>query len=207
MRDWRITGIDVDYAAIRDAGRTNAGPNVDFVAGDAKDADVLPPDTFDVVYMHGIFDQCVNHRAVLENGFRSLRPGGKLFYVAPDRNLYTWLSFITVGPLLVFKLRETNHDFRRFPRPKELDRLLSNIGFNVEPDPQHPEQGHHLGLEYTTRMNPLGIANAVRRRDLRPIQFEFTKARWWLGNGFMGEYLGVAEKPATKSAAGRFQNV
>lgn len=193
---WEIVGIDVDALAIDEArARFDGAPDVGFRVGDVRDPAALETGAFDLVYAHGIFDHCAGHRAIAESCRRALRPGGKLFYVAPDRNIATWLGFVSAGPRLFFALGERSHvhDFRRFGRPDEMDRLLKGVGFEVARDPGDPGRALHRGVEY--RSGPLGIWLGVRRRDLGALEFELTRPRWWLGDGFRGEYLGVAVKP------------
>jgi alpha-beta hydrolase superfamily lysophospholipase/2-polyprenyl-3-methyl-5-hydroxy-6-metoxy-1,4-benzoquinol methylase len=196
FREWEIDGYDIDYKAIRAARRSFTDvPSVRFHAGDIRDRDILPSNQFDVVYMHGILDHCGEHRAVLANVYRALKPGGRLFYVAPDRNPYTWLSFVTIGPLFVSGLYKSTHDFRRFVRPTELFRLLEDLGYRSLP--RHGESGSPAiaGLEYTTKLNPIAAGRAFRKRSLSDFTIVLTKAPSLLGGGYWGEYVGVAEKP------------
>jgi alpha-beta hydrolase superfamily lysophospholipase/2-polyprenyl-3-methyl-5-hydroxy-6-metoxy-1,4-benzoquinol methylase len=196
LRDWDIEGFDVDYKAIRAARRSFADlPSIQFHLGDIREANVLPSDQFDVVYMHGIFDHCGEHRSVLENVHRALKPGGRVFYVAPDRNLYTWLAFVSIGPLFVSGLHKSTHDFRRFPRPTELSRLLENIGYRPLPKHEGSRRPAIAGLEYTTKINPFASGRAFETRDLSGLTIELTKTRRWLGGRHLGEYVGAAEKP------------
>jgi alpha-beta hydrolase superfamily lysophospholipase/2-polyprenyl-3-methyl-5-hydroxy-6-metoxy-1,4-benzoquinol methylase len=201
LRDWEIDGFDVDYKAIRLARRSFADiASVQFHVGDIRDRNVLPSDQFDVLYMHGMLDHCGEHRAILANVHRALKPGGRVFYVAPDRNLCTWLAFVTIGPLFVSGLYKSNHDFRRFPRPAELSRLLEDVG--CRPLQMHGTSGLPAiaGLEYTTGMNPFPARRAFRSRDLGGLTIELTKARSWLGGRHLGEYVGAAEKPVAGAA-------
>jgi alpha-beta hydrolase superfamily lysophospholipase/2-polyprenyl-3-methyl-5-hydroxy-6-metoxy-1,4-benzoquinol methylase len=198
LRAWDVVGIDVDCKAIRAArDRFTNTTGIDFVVGDARNADVLTPDRYDLVYLHGIFDHCTGHRHVLDSVFRALTPGGRVFYVAPDRNVYTWLAFISIGPRIVFGMHKSNHDFRRFPRPAELNNMLQQAGFELVPRRDSTGTPAVVGLEYKARLNPLVIMGYVRNRVLRDGLFEHTQARRWLGGGFMGEYVGVAEKPVS----------
>ncbi len=196
LRDWEIDGFDVDYKAIRAARCSFGGTaNVQFHVGDIRDRNVLPSEQFDVVYMHGIFDHCGEHRTVLANVHRALKPGGRVFYVAPDRNLYTWLAFVSVGPLFVSGLYKSNHDFRRFPRPAELFRLLEDLGYQPLTNHRAPQEPVIAGLEYTTGLNPFASRRSFRKRNLSGFTIELTKARSWLGDWYLGEYVGAAEKP------------
>jgi 2-polyprenyl-3-methyl-5-hydroxy-6-metoxy-1,4-benzoquinol methylase len=196
LRDWVIDGFDVDYKAIRAARRSFADvAGVQFHVGDIRDRNVLPSDQFDVIYMHGILDHCGEHRAVLANVYRALKAGGRLFYVAPDRNLYTWLAFVTIGPLFVSGLYKSVHDFRRFARPTELSRLLEDLGYRPLRRHGASQWPAIAGLEYTTRLNPHAARRAYQKRNLSGFTIVLTKARGWLGGGYLGEYVGAAEKP------------
>ena len=196
LRDWEIDGFDVDYKAIRGARRSFADvASVQFHVGDIRDRNVLPSNQFDVVYMHGILDHCGEHRAVLANVYRALKPGGRLFYVAPDRNLYTWVSFVTIGPLFVSGLYKSTHDFRRFVRPTELSRLLKDLGYRSLRRHGASRSPAIAGLEYTVKLNPLAAGRAFQERNLSDFTIVLTKAPRLLGGGYWGEYVGVAEKP------------
>jgi alpha-beta hydrolase superfamily lysophospholipase/2-polyprenyl-3-methyl-5-hydroxy-6-metoxy-1,4-benzoquinol methylase len=196
FRDWEIDGFDVDYKAIRAARRSFADvASVQFHVGDIRDRNVLPSNQFDVIYMHGILDHCGEHRVVLANVYRALKPGGRLFYVAPDRNLYTWLSFVTIGPLFVSGLYKSTHDFRRFVRPTELSRLLEDLGYRSLRRHGASQSPAIAGLEYTTKLKPFAAGRAFRKRNLSDFTIVLTKAPSLLGGGYLGEYVGAAEKP------------
>jgi alpha-beta hydrolase superfamily lysophospholipase/2-polyprenyl-3-methyl-5-hydroxy-6-metoxy-1,4-benzoquinol methylase len=201
LRDWEIDGFDVDYKAIRAARRSFADTaSVQFHVGDIRDRDVMPSDQFDVVYMHGILDHCGEHRAVLSNAHRALKPGGRVFYVAPDRNLYTWLAFVTIGPLFVSGLYKSIHDFRRFVRPTELSRLLEDVGYQPLRKPGAFQLPAVAGLEYTSKMNLFAARRSFHTHDLGGFTFELTEARSWLGGGYLGEHVGAAQKSVAGTA-------
>ncbi|CAM4015983.1 alpha/beta fold hydrolase [Smaragdicoccus niigatensis] len=197
LNNWEIDGFDVDFKAIR-AGRRNLEgvPGVRLFVGDVRNPGVFDAEGYDLIYMHGIFDHCTEHRTILESAYNSLRPGGRYMYVTPDRNPYTWASFVTVGPLYVFGMHMSIHDFRRFPRPQELFSLLTDVGFHLVSKKDDPGKPAVAGLEYANRMNPLSVVKSVRNRDLSDVKLEHTQPRSWIGGGYLGEYVGVAEKLA-----------
>ncbi|OBI30462.1 lipase [Mycobacterium sp. E1386] len=199
LGDWDIVGIDVDYKSI-DAARKRLADKATFVVGDARNPEVLGANRFDLVYLHGVLDHCTEHRGLMDSVFRALKPGGRMFYVAPDRNLCTWLCFVTIGPLFVFGLHKPNHDFRRFPRPAELNSMLQDAGFELLPRRGRPAAPAMVGVEYKTGMNPFPVKRSVRDRALGEEIFEHTEPRWWLGNGFVGEYAGAVQKPPQTAA-------
>jgi alpha-beta hydrolase superfamily lysophospholipase/2-polyprenyl-3-methyl-5-hydroxy-6-metoxy-1,4-benzoquinol methylase len=197
LRDWDIDGFDVDYKAIRAGRRHLRGiPGLDLHVGDARNPGILADEAYDVIYMHGVFDHCTDHRTILGRAYQALKPGGRFFYVTPDRNLYTWASFISVGPLYVFGMHKSPHDFRRFPRPKELFGLFTDLGYRFVPKIDDPGSPAVAGLEYANTTNPLFFLHAVRNRDLTDVRLEHTRPRWWLGDGYLGEYVGATEKPS-----------
>lgn len=201
LTHWDIVGVDVDYKSI-DAARKRFADTagVTFVVGDARDPEVLQANRFDLVYLHGVLDHCTEHRRLMDSVFRALRPGGRMFYVAPDRNVCTWLCFVTVGPLFVFGLHKPNHDFRRFPRPAELNALLTKAGFELLPRRGRADAPAMVGVEYKSGMNPFPVKKSVRTRALGEQIFEHTEPRWWLRNGFVGEYAGAVQKPLRDAA-------
>ncbi|OBB83732.1 alpha/beta fold hydrolase [Mycobacterium sp. 852002-30065_SCH5024008] len=201
LGEWDVVGIDVDYKSIDAARKRFAGkPGVTFVVGDARNPEVLGANRFDLVYLHGVLDHCTQHRRLMDSVFRALKPGGRMFYVAPDRNLCTWLCFVTIGPLFVFGLHKPNHDFRRFPRPAELNAMLRDAGFELLPRRDRPAVPAMVGVEYKSGMNPFPVKRSVRTRALGEEIFEHTEPRWWLGNGFVGEYAGAVQKPLRNAA-------
>jgi hypothetical protein len=115
--------------------------------------------------------------------------------VAPDRNLYTWLAFVSVGPLFVSGLYKSTHDFRRFARPTELSRLLEDLGYRPVRRHGSSQSPAIAGIEYTTRLNPFAAERAFRKRNLSELTIVLTRARSWLGGRYLGEYVGAAEKP------------
>jgi alpha-beta hydrolase superfamily lysophospholipase/2-polyprenyl-3-methyl-5-hydroxy-6-metoxy-1,4-benzoquinol methylase len=197
LAEWDIVGIDVDYRAIGAARKRFADAAcLDFIVGDARNADVLGANRFDLIYLHGIFDHCSEHRSVLDSVFHALKPGGRMFYVTPDRNLYTWISFVAIGPRFVGGLHKPNHDFRRFPRPAELNTMLQHAGFELVPRQHLTTAPAVVGVEYKTRLNMFAVRRSVRNRVLDDEIFEHTRPRRWLRDGFFGEYVGAAKKPA-----------
>ncbi|OBB98710.1 alpha/beta fold hydrolase [Mycobacterium sp. 852002-40037_SCH5390672] len=196
LGEWEIVGVDVDYKSIDAARKRFADTTgVNFIVGDVRDTDVLAASGFDLIYLHGVLDHCTEHRHLMDSVFRALKPGGRMFYVAPDRNVCTWLCFVTVGPLFVFGLDKPNHDFRRFPRPAELNTMLRDAGFELLPMRGRPTVPAMVGVEYKTGMNPFPVRRSLRNRVLGEEIFEHTEPRWWLRNGFVGEYAGAAQKP------------
>lgn len=194
FKEWNIVGVDVDFNAVERAKQRFAGQDsIRFIIGDAENSDVVCADSYELIHMHGIFDHCGDHRALLTNLYRGLKPGGRLFYVTPDRNIATWLTFVFFGPLYVFKMYKSIHDFRRFPRPEELNRMFVDIGYKLV-QKHGSEELAVMGLDYK-RINPFFITKAVSGRKLDEIEYIHSGPNKWL-KGYLGEYVGVVEKSA-----------
>ncbi|MCC6805968.1 MAG: alpha/beta fold hydrolase [Deltaproteobacteria bacterium] len=186
LRRWQIEAYDVDEDAVLAAAVTHRHlTNVRWIAGDVRAC--LPHDYFGAVYAHGIFDHASDHLAIVKEAARALTPGGRFFYITPDRNWYTWLAFVAVGPRYLFGLgaRSDVHDYRRFLRPREIDRLLNEQGLA----PLAMRRGRHVGVIY--RLDSLRIAWHARRRDPKPLDFVLRPPA---AIGFLGEFFGAAEK-------------
>lgn len=182
VQEWSIDAFDVDEDALLAAAIAHPTLlNVRWQARDVRDG--LGDAKYDVIYAHGIFDHASDHDAVVRAAAKALAPGGRFFYVTPDRNWYTWLAFVSVGPRFVFGLRgyDDVHDFRRFVRPREIDALLQKHGLKP--------LGEHVGISY--RLDPLRIAWHARRRRPNALDFVNEAPRWF---GFAGEYVGGGEK-------------
>ena len=61
LAGWDIDCIDADAGAIAEA-RARLGARVRCVVGDARLEGVMPAGAYGVVYMHGVFDHCDDHR-------------------------------------------------------------------------------------------------------------------------------------------------
>lgn len=189
LAHWDIVGIDVEPDAIAAAKQrfADAQGRIRFVAGDAADPNTFGGEPFDVIHCHGILDHCADHQGVIRACFRALRGRGRFFYVTPDRNWYTWLAFVSVGPRFLFRLSKYSgfHDYRFMPRAAELAEVLLATGFHLTEPP--------VGIEYVR--GPLAIRRGARARNLGDLRLQLARPRWWLNGGYAGEYAGVAEKP------------
>jgi hypothetical protein len=102
--------------------------------------------------------------------------------------------------LFVSGLYKSTHDFRRFVRPTELSRLLEDLGYRSLRTHGAPQSPAIAGLEYTTKLNPFAAERAFHKRNLSDFTIVLTKAPSLLGGGYLGEYVGAAEKPVAGQA-------
>ncbi|MFZ2178740.1 MAG: hypothetical protein WAW17_32860 [Rhodococcus sp. (in: high G+C Gram-positive bacteria)] len=73
---------------------------------------------------------------------------------------------------------------------------MSDVDFQLVAKEGDPSTPALAGLEYADRLDPLSVLKSIRNRDLSDVRLEHTQPRRWLGGGYLGEYVGVAEKPA-----------
>ncbi|MFZ1174727.1 MAG: lipase, partial [Mycobacterium sp.] len=73
--------------------------------------------------------------------------------------------------------------------------MLQHAGFELMPRRGRPTAPAMVGVEYKTGMNPFPVKRSVHNRALGEEIFEYTSPRWWLRNGFVGEYVGAVKKP------------
>jgi SAM-dependent methyltransferase len=90
----RVTGIDLTESGIRLA-RANfqyAGLPAQLVLGDGESLPFLPQ-TFDLVYAHGVVQYTTNGRRLVEECRRVLKPGGRAIFQVYNR--ISWLNLLS----------------------------------------------------------------------------------------------------------------
>ena len=87
-----VLGIDASESMV-DAARPKAGTNVRFLRMDINELDF--DERFDLVFSNAALHWVKDHGRVLENVYRSLRPGGRLrFGFARDGNCATFFKVV-----------------------------------------------------------------------------------------------------------------
>ncbi len=105
-----LTGMDISPASVARASQDGGG-GVRFVVGDIMQTE-LPEASHDIILYSGVlhhFDSSAARRKVLAEGFRILRPGGRMF--AYDPNLHSpsmWLYRDPRSPLFSTKGKTEN---------------------------------------------------------------------------------------------------
>ena len=119
-------GLDLSYNCVRMA--TEGVPGATFIVGDAE---FLPfPDaSFDIIMFSGILHHLPSLGACLEESFRVLKPGGRLFAYDPNgRNPAMWLYRSPDSP---FSSRDGITVNERLPLKEEIEDELVNAGFTA----------------------------------------------------------------------------
>jgi SAM-dependent methyltransferase len=87
---YRLTGIDLDEAALRSRVR-DVGDLHDAIVGDLAEPGTIPANRYDVVYSSFVLEHIRDAEAALANMMSGLKRGGLLLLRIPDRNcVYGW---------------------------------------------------------------------------------------------------------------------
>lgn len=119
-----ITGMDISFKSIALAKKNI--PDVEFVVGDIEDTG-FKNNSFDIIVYSGVLHHFPDLSKVLGEGFRILRPGGRLFSYDPNlRNPIMWLYRHPKSPFYSSKGLTLNE---RLLTKEEIERKLKKAGF------------------------------------------------------------------------------
>lgn len=118
MRDlgWEVMGVEADKDAVR-VSRTHY--NLEVVEGAIEEAN-LPSDYFDAVTMNHVIEHVHDPVTCLQQGRKTLRPGGKLILLTPNYESLgnrifqrNWIHRCHPSHLYIFSLRSLKECFKR----------------------------------------------------------------------------------------------
>lgn len=119
-----ITGMDISFKSIALAKKNV--PDVEFMVGDIEDTG-FKNNSFDIIIYSGVLHHFPDLSKVLGEGFRILRPGGRLFSYDPNlRNPIMWLYRHPKSPLYSSKGLTPNE---RLLTKEEIERELKKAVF------------------------------------------------------------------------------
>jgi 2-polyprenyl-6-hydroxyphenyl methylase/3-demethylubiquinone-9 3-methyltransferase len=150
-RGARVTGIDLGEAplAVARLHLKESGQQVDYRKVAAEDLALEHPGTFDVVTCMEMLEHVPDPASTVAACARLVRPGGQVFFSTLNRTPKSWL-FAIVGAEYVLKLLPRGtHEYMKFIRPSELERMNRQAGLRVR---------EYTGMHYNpvTRRYTLG---------------------------------------------------
>lgn len=124
-RDAPIQWMGVDRSKEMIAIAAGKKINASFICCDAEDFSIAPDSSIDYIRNEYAWHHFTNHRAVLKNIYRMLKPGGhfKMVNICPEYMKDYWVYFYFPGTRLV--------DKARFINSRELYQSFIEQGFDV----------------------------------------------------------------------------
>jgi len=113
-------------------------------------------DQYDVVFNMEVVEHVADLAGFLQAGSQLVRPGGLMFIATINRTLLAWLTAIVGAEYILRWLPRGTHQWRRFPTPEELERLLSQdrmrliaqSGVRVNPITRRMALTRFMGVNY-----------------------------------------------------------
>jgi len=129
----QVTGTDLGEAplAVARLHLKESGLKVEYRHISAEDMAQEQPGEFDVVTCLEMLEHVPDASSVVEACLRLVRPGGAVFFSTINRNPKSFL-FAIVGAEYVLKLLPRGtHEYVKFIRPSELERMCRHAGLSV----------------------------------------------------------------------------
>jgi len=132
-RGARVTGIDLGEAplAVARLHLKESGQQVDYVKIAAEDLARDRPGAFDVVTCMEMLEHVPDPGSIVAACAQLVKPGGQLFFSTLNRNPKSWLFAIVGAEYILKLLPRGTHEYLKFIRPSELERMSRHAGLNV----------------------------------------------------------------------------
>ena len=129
---YRVTGLDAAGEAIEvaRAHAASAGLPITYRTGAPEDL-VAENVRFPIITALEVIEHVPEPEAFLQTTARLLTPGGRLFLSTLNRTPRSFLMAKLGAEYLLRWLPVGTHDWRKFISPKELDRMLRQVGLRV----------------------------------------------------------------------------
>lgn len=127
-----VTGVDAGTAAIEAARRhaMSMGLAIDYRAATVEEL-AAEGERFDIVLALEVIEHVADPETFLKACTGLLKPGGVIAVATINRTARSFLLSIIGAEYLLRWLPPGTHDWSRFIRPDELDRMLKKAGFGV----------------------------------------------------------------------------
>jgi len=146
----KVTGIDLGDAplAVARLHLKETGHTVDYQKIAAEDLARQQPQTFDVVTCLEMLEHVPDPASIVAACAQLVTPGGQVFFSTLNRNPKSWLFAIVGAEYMLRLLPRGTHDYMKFIKPSELQRMCRHAGLSVR---------EYTGMHY----NPLTARYAL----------------------------------------------
>lgn len=126
-----VTGIDLSETSLKVASLHDKTNSVEYIRANAYH---LPFEKtkFDVVCATDVLEHLEYPERLIQEASRVLRPGGYFFFHTFNRSLISYLVVIKGVDWFVRNTPKDMHVYSLFIKPKELKKMCSSNGFNIE---------------------------------------------------------------------------
>ncbi len=133
LRGAKVTGIDMEVASIHVAQLhlQESKLAVNYHITTAEDFAKLHPGQFDVVTCMELLEHVPDPQSIIQASAALLKPKGKCFFSTLNRNLKSYAFAIVAAEYILKILPKGTHDHKKFIRPSELERWMSEAGLSM----------------------------------------------------------------------------
>ena len=128
-----VTGIDLGEAplAVAKLHLKESGGKVDYRRVSAEDLARAQPGAYDVVTCLEMLEHVPDPASSVAACANLVKPGGQVFFSTINRNPKSFLFAIVGAEYLLKLLPRGTHEYLKFIRPSELERMCRAAGLNV----------------------------------------------------------------------------
>lgn len=129
----QVTGIDLGEAplAVARLHLKESGQQVDYRKIAAEDLARERPGSFDVVTCMEMLEHVPDPGSIVAACAQLVKPGGQVFFSTLNRNPKSWLFAIVGAEYILKLLPRGTHEYMKFIRPSELERMSRHAGLTV----------------------------------------------------------------------------
>lgn len=153
-RGARVTGIDLGEAplAVARLHLKESGQQVEYRKIAAEDLAREQPGSYDVVTCLEMLEHVPEPASTVAACAQLVKPGGQVFFSTINRNPKSWLFAIVGAEYVLQLLPRGTHDYMKFIRPSELERMSRQAGLRVR---------EYTGMHYNPLTRRYSLAAGV----------------------------------------------
>ena len=153
-RGARVTGIDLGEAplAVARLHLKESGQQVEYRKIAAEELAREQPSGYDVVTCLEMLEHVPDPASTVAACAQLVRPGGQVFFSTINRNPKSWLFAIVGAEYVLQLLPRGTHDYMKFIRPSELERMARHAGLQVH---------EYTGMHYNPLTRRYSLAAGV----------------------------------------------